>query len=91
VSFRSIYFVVLIHFKNSDMKNPVTSATKMKIQNDFNNLADSLGCKARIGGTARNPKLFEFRGSYTQGFEVWFPIDAYRFAQITNKYPQLQD
>lgn len=64
---------------------------KTQIQNEFNDKASELGCRARIGGNGKQLKFFEFRGTYTKGFEVWFGIDVQRFVILTDKYPQLQD
>jgi hypothetical protein len=64
---------------------------KKQIQNAFNEKAAELGCRARIGGNGKKPKFFEFRGTYENGFEVWFGIDTQRFVILTDKYPQLQE
>ena len=70
---------------------PYITNSKAQTQNKFNDMADELGCRARIGGTRKHIKFFEFRGSYSKGYEVWFPIDQHRFSVLTNKYPQLED
>lgn len=59
---------------------------KTKIADKFNDTADGIGCRARIGIYGKKLKFFEFRGSYLKGFEVWLPIDSQRFVGLTAGY-----
>jgi predicted ribosome quality control (RQC) complex YloA/Tae2 family protein len=62
------------------------------IRNEFNDKAENLGCNARLGGSGKSPKFFEFRGYYTSdGFEVWVGISIDRFVSLTNKYAELHN
>lgn len=63
--------------------------SKAEIAREWNDKAANLGCKARIGGRGKAPKFYEWRGGYTEGFEVWHPINSQRFALLTSKYPEL--
>jgi|688.fasta_scaffold1762659_1 hypothetical protein len=72
--------------------NAKAMTTKMKIRNEFNDKAENLGCNARLGGSGKSPKFFEFGGSYTSdGYEVWFGITMDRFVTLTNKYAELHN
>jgi len=63
-----------------------------QIKNDFNRLAEKLGCAARLAGSAKNPKFQMFTGQTTpDGFEVVIGIDANKFGQLISKYPELHD
>jgi predicted ribosome quality control (RQC) complex YloA/Tae2 family protein len=63
-----------------------------QIKNDFNRLAEELGCAARLSGNAKKPKFEMFTGQITSdGFEVVIGIDANKFGQLISKYPQLHD
>lgn len=73
------------------MENLEKDVSKRKIQNTFNDKSAELGCKARIGGAGKQPKFFEFRGTYEKGYEVWYGIDSQRFSTLISNYPQLHD
>ena len=72
-------------------KKVKTSASAKAIAAKFNDLAASLNCSARLGGTKKKPQFFEFRGGYTQGYEVWFPITADEFGRMVDRHQQLVD
>jgi len=79
----------LIYQKRNDMTNAQTTKA---IKNDFNRLAETLGCRARLSGNAKKPMFQMWTGSVTfDGFEVVIGIDANRFGQLISNYPQLQD
>ena len=62
-----------------------------KIKNEFNAKAFELGCRARIGGSAKKEKFYEWNGGYTSDdCEIWYPITSQRFAQLTDKFKELQ-
>jgi hypothetical protein len=66
------------------------AATTKAIKNEFNRTAERLGCKARLAGTAKNPKFQEFTGSISSdGYEIVIGIDANRFGQLISKFPEL--
>lgn len=66
--------------------------TTKQTKNDFNSLAEKLGCKARIGGDARKIKFFMWTGMVTHdGYEVIVGIDANKFSKLIAKYPELQE
>ena len=69
------------------MKN---SATTKNIKQSFNQLAQSLGCKARLAGNAKSPKFQELIGESVDGYEIVVGITANRFGQLINNYPALQ-
>ena len=69
----------------------MTTTQVKQMQNQWNDKAENLGCKARIGGTAKKAKFFEARGIDSKGFEVWFPIMADQFAKLTNNYDALRN
>lgn len=48
-----------------------TSKTTRGIKNDFNRLAEKLGCKARLAGNLKKPKFQMWTGEITHdGYEV---------------------
>jgi hypothetical protein len=64
--------------------------TTKAIKNDFNRLAEKLGCKARLAGNARNPKFQMWTGSISSdGYEIVVGIDSQTFAKLINNYPEL--
>lgn len=63
--------------------------SKVKIRNWFNDTAESLGCKARIGGNGKRPKYYMWRGGIEKGYEVWHPVTMSEFVKLINKYPEL--
>lgn len=60
------------------------------IRNEFNTLAQSLGCKARIGGNKRKIEFQMFTGTTTSdGFELVVKIDQTKFGYLIANFPQL--
>lgn len=68
-----------------------TAKQVKEIQNQFNKKAEQLGCRARIGGTAKRPKQFKMTGYTEDGHEILYPINGEQFGQLISKYPELQD
>jgi hypothetical protein len=67
-----------------------TAQTTKAIKNDFNRLAETLGCRARLAGNAKSPKFQMFTGNITSdGYEMVISIDANKFAQLISNYPEL--
>ena len=65
--------------------------TKAQIKNGFNRLAEKLGCKARLSGSGKKPILQEFTGSYIGDHEIVIGVQAHRFSQLIEKYPQFHN
>jgi hypothetical protein len=67
-------------------------ATTKTIKNDFNRLAETLGCKARLAGNAKKPMFQMWTGSVScDGYEIVIGIDANKFGQLISNYPDLQN
>ena len=68
-----------------------TSKNTKAIKNDFNRLAEQLGCKARLAGNAKSPKFQMWTGSVSyDGYEIVIGVDANKFGQLIANYSQLQ-
>jgi len=69
----------------------MTSGAKTKaIKNGFNRLAETLGCRARIGGNAGKIWFAEWTGTTTpDGYEWIVGIDAARFGKLIANFPEL--
>lgn len=66
--------------------NPIKLNKLIKMQN-FNKIAQKIGCKARIKGK-KNVSFYECIGE-SKGFEIIVKIDMKRFSILINKYPEL--
>lgn len=59
-----------------------------EIMENFNKLAEKLGCKARVKGR-KNIEFYECIGIDSKGYEIIVKVRSDRFAVLVNKYPQL--
>ena len=66
---------------------PNASGTK-RIKREFNQLAQQLGSKARIGGTSKKPIMQEHIGD-CGGFETVVKVDGCRFTALIKNFPEL--
>jgi N12 class adenine-specific DNA methylase len=58
----------------------------------FNNKADELGSKLRIGVEKGKTKFYRWNGSTSgDGTETWVPVDAAKFDEALDKYPGLRE
>lgn len=72
--------------------------TTKQINEKFNRLAESIGCKARVKYSKRNSArygrktsvtFYEVIGITSDGYEKIVKIDAHRFSVLTAKYDAL--
>lgn len=61
-------------------------------KSEFNRLAEKIGCRARIEGTKKNIKFYEFCGRYTSdNCEIIYPISSQKFSQLIENFNELQN
>ena len=66
---------------------PNASETK-RIKREFNQLAQQIRSRARIGGTSKKPIMQEHIGD-CGGFETVVKVDGYRFTALIKNFPEL--